>query len=401
MAKRWVGGTLMGALLASWMPAAVLAQAPTDPVPIHRAPIMPGGLAHAEGIQAMPVEAMVGGAPAPMPPVDPQTGVVSEEAYRLFAGAGRRWAVYGGVGWTALRRDKLGDSALSIQNSSSFEDIVIPSAGATTVANFNDLEPKLHSGVSATVGIFTENASIEASGFYIGENTDDAQFGLLGQQFLFFFNPPLGFEGDLGLWNNADFVVLSLETSLANFEVNYRRAVNCRCGCVELLAGFRYLDVQETLSIDTDDDILLLGVSDPLSRAVYTTRTHNRLYGGQLGFALRLPLMDAVTFSWEAKGAWFLNDAEVEVSLVRGDGLVGRQGGSDHQRFASAYDMGFWIDACCKHVRVRGGYQLLWILNVAEAVEQIDYNLENANGKGNINGSIFYHGPAVSIEFLF
>ncbi len=403
MAKRWVVGTLMGALLASLMPATIRAQAPTDPVPVYRAglPPMAGAPVHAEGVQAMPAEMMIGGAPAPMPPVDPHTGTMTQETYNLISGAGRPWAVFAGAGWFMLKRDDLGDSALSLLNSSSFEDIVTPSAGAPLYANFDDLHQPYHSGFKVSVGAFTENASIEATGFYLPQRTDEANFGLLGQQFLFFFNAPLGFEGDLGLWNNADLVILGLETTLGNVEVNCRKAVRCGKHCFEMLAGARYVDLQERLTLTTDDDIFLLGVSDPASRAIYETRTHNRMFGGQLGAAFRCPIMDTVIFSWELKGAWFYNDADVDVTLVRGDFLLGQAGGSNHKEFAHAYEQGLWIDVMARHLRVRAGYQFLWLLNVAEAVEQIDFNLANPNGRGHTNGAIFYHGPAVTLEFMF
>ena len=42
-----------------------------------------------------------------------------------------------------------------------------------------------------------------------------------------------------------------------------------------------------------------------------------------------------------------------------------------------------------------------WVVNVPEAVDQVDFDLSHTPGIKNKHGSIFYHGPMVELQFLF
>ena len=69
--------------------------------------------------------------------------------------------------------------------------------------------------------------------------------------------PPLGFEGDNGLWLQADRVSSTFQSELFNGELNYR-CWNVGISGLEFIAGVRYLDQREKLSIFTSDDDLTL-----------------------------------------------------------------------------------------------------------------------------------------------
>jgi hypothetical protein len=51
--------------------------------------------------------------------------------------------------------------------------------------------------------------------------------------------------------------------------------------------------------------------------------------------------------------------------------------------------------------RIKGGYNLLWLLDVAEAANQVSLDLSNPRGRRSFGGDIFYHGPSVEVEFNF
>src|SRR5206468_12753128 len=92
---------------------------------------------------------------------------------------------------------------------------------------------------------------------------------------LFFVNPPVGFEGDNGMWLQADRVRTSFTTAMANTELNYRYW-NKAVVEAELILGVRYIDLQEKLRIYTGDDGItvqdIFGNPDPTRQATYQVR---------------------------------------------------------------------------------------------------------------------------------
>jgi hypothetical protein len=50
---------------------------------------------------------------------------------------------------------------------------------------------------------------------------------------------------------------------------------------------------------------------------------------------------------------------------------------------------------------VRAGYDLLWVVNVPVAKDQIDFDLSNPAGMRNDHGTQFFHGPQIELQFMF
>jgi hypothetical protein len=107
-----------------------------------------------------------------------------------------------------------------------------------------------------------------------------------------------------------------------------------------------------------------------------------------------------MTFS--GKAMFGANLIHREVHLVRGDGLVGFRTEERLERFAHAYDLGVTADVCLlEGARLRVGYNAFWLVNVATAYGQIDYNLGNPAGRRDSSDTIFYHGPQIEVQFRF
>src|SRR5207253_1248996 len=81
---------------------------------------------------------------------------------------------------------------------------------------------------------------------------------------------PVGFEGDNGMWLQADVIKLRLQTALGSAEANYRCWLGTNAD-LSWLIGIRYFDLYERFSLYSgDDDLTVLDVAghpDPRRQA--------------------------------------------------------------------------------------------------------------------------------------
>jgi hypothetical protein len=208
-----------------------------------------------------------------------------------------------------------------------------------------------------------------------------------------FFNEPQGF---VGKFQQVDHVNLTLQSAVGSGEVNYLFG-EPGMGLHGLL-GFRYVSVAEQFS--------MLTVGDPnptaLQVANYQTQTHNHVVAAQAGLEGEWPLCSWLGAGGFIKGAWGANFLDADVSLVRGDGLVGFQGHRTFQSFAQVYEMSFFFNLyCAERCRVHAGYNLLWMTGLANADRQVDFDLSHTLGAQSNHGSTFYSGPVVEVQIVF
>ena len=43
----------------------------------------------------------------------------------------------------------------------------------------------------------------------------------------------------------------------------------------------------------------------------------------------------------------------------------------------------------------------MWVVNIPEAVDQVNFDLSAPLGRQDNTGSIFFHGPSLELQFLF
>jgi hypothetical protein len=403
MAKWWMGVAL--AVVVVGQPNAARAQnppagqgPPQEPVPC--APSSLGGL--------MPGPLTPNMAP-PGPGQDLSISANSPGAFSCDDWC-RPSECYVSVGAIALQRQNLGHGIVAFKDPGNGTDTGIrPIRNAdlnNSALSFNDLHQHFDWGVSGMIGYAVDDCAIELSGFFIPRSTASRTVDNPGRLDLNFINPPLGFEGDNGLWLQADRVRLSDAIQLTNAELNFRYA-NKAIASIEPLIGVRYFDLLEQLSIFTgDDDLTVLDINgnpNPVNQATYRVTSHSHIIAPQLGFELTYPICNrCVAFVAHAKGAWGANFWEKNTLLVRGDGLVGINDHTAHTQFTHLYDLGFYLDFyLLERMRIRAGYNLLWIVNVPEAKSQINFDLNNVNGTRADHGSIFFSGPQIEMQFLF
>jgi hypothetical protein len=320
---------------------------------------------------------------------------------------------YGTLGYLGLFRQSLSNgAAIALDTGSGGVDTgAVPTAATPVIANFRDFSPGYMSGVKATLGYHCDTSAFEVSGFYMGQSSNTSEFTAPGQLDTFFnvggsfHNAPLGFEGDNGMWLQADVMRITIKQALGSAEANYRWWLTHESDFSWSL-GVRYLNVYERLGFFTgDDDLTVLDTSgrpDPTRQATYTTTTSNNIVAPQLGLQWEKTVGCYLAFNLTAKGAWGVNFSNVDVLLERGDGFVGFNTSRSDTLFSQLYEMGINLDIyLAERARLRVGYQMLWVVDVPTAVGQLDYDLSHTKGQVNNNGSIFYHGPMVELHVLF
>ena len=54
-----------------------------------------------------------------------------------------------------------------------------------------------------------------------------------------------------------------------------------------------------------------------------------------------------------------------------------------------------------ERLRARAGYMAMWVADVPEAVDQVNFDLTAPFGRRDSTGTIFFHGPSIELQFLF
>ncbi len=319
---------------------------------------------------------------------------------------------YLSVGSQGLIRQKPGQGGIAVLDPQNLDTGRSPPSGRPVIQEFNDINQNMNFGPRVTVGyLFNDTESIEFTGWYIFDNYNSVEYDKAGKIDAFFNHAPLGFEGDNRLWLQADRLRTQFNSRIGSGELNYRYA-NKAVHDAELILGVRYVDQREALNIYTGDDDLTVhdgnGNPDALRQATYFLETHNRIIGPQIGFEYGTHLRQCadatpfLTFGVTAKAAWGPNIIEVDTKLNRGDGRVGFTGHRNQVSFGEVYDIGAFVDFnFLERLRLRVGYNAMWLLGVATAVDNLDFNLSNTTGHKSNYGSVFYQGPMIEFQFLF
>jgi hypothetical protein len=285
-------------------------------------------------------------------------------------------------------------------------DTGLPAApGGAVAQKLGDLKPRFDGGVRATFGYLWDNQAVELTGYYITQSNRSTGVSAGGRIDGLFFNAPLGFEGDNGLWLQADRMATTFSSELYSIEANYRYSDAAVHGA-ELIAGLRYFDLRERLSTTTDDDgiafPLVHGQPDPTRVATYSVGTRNHFIGPQLGFEYDKSCNQLFTLGFIAKASLGANFVDADRSLVRGDGYQGFNGQRSFTEFSHMYEMNAFVDIhLLERAKLRVGYNTMWFLHMASVSDQYDLNLQTTNQFPRQNGNVFFHGPQVEFEFLF
>ncbi len=308
--------------------------------------------------------------------------------------------IFASAGIQALQRQKLGKGAIATDSPSA-------QGGPFVTQRFNDITPDVGFGPAMGVGVLYDAEIIEASGYFIPRNSSSVTATMPNGITTLFFDVPSTFGGVNGASPTVSTLTTSLTSQIGNAELNYRYTGLAFPGC-ELILGVRYFDVEERLSTfaDVNPPPMKGALSNPTGQATYTAGTHNRILAGQLGFEGNWEVFECRYFLLSlgtlAKGDWGGNFVSDSHRLIRGDGFLGFDVNRGDTIFSMMYELGAFVEVhVADRVRVRGGYNALWLTRMEAVVDQFNFDLGNPQGRINHQGSVLYAGPSLLLELLF
>ena len=273
---------------------------------------------------------------------------------------------------------------------------------AGTALNANQLESI--AAVGPRLSLFHKdhcgNASWEStyiySGGFVSERT--LQPAVAG-----YLTAPPGIYGiDSPPVNSLDTATARLTSSLQSAELNRRWGWG---SCTQFLAGFRWLQWQETAAISD-----VYGAATPnFGEDVYTTGCYNNLFGGQIGLDTLL-WQPAKCFRVEGlvKAGAYYNSASQSSSYQNYIGGVPGYGnsvavGSSPATCSFAGELGLTgvVPVCC-NVDFRFGYFGLWLTSIAQPTNQLSNQLLVQGiptyGSLTTNGNVVLQGLSLGLE---
>ncbi len=298
--------------------------------------------------------------------------------------------------------------------------------GTQVLVDDNSFDSPIFSGGRFTIGFGGPRRQLgfETTYFFLGEENESVSFASMGSPSLFrpFFNVNDGIQdAQLVAFPTllAGNVTVSRDSRLWGIEANFRKPWYCGCWCsIDLLAGFRFLELNENLTISESVTFLRGGLPPPLAgvspgdniSVVDSFGTRNRFYGGQIGadFECR-------------KGRWIFGlltkiglgsmQQTVNISgfstftplqrpqVVRQGGLLAQQsniGRVQRDEFAVipevSLKLGYQIT---DHLSAYVAYNFLYVSSVVRPGQQIDLGVNpNQLPSENADGGNLGDGPA-------
>ncbi len=195
---------------------------------------------------------------------------------------------------------------------------------------------------------------------------------------------PIQINTAINAINATGTVAASYGSELHNLEANIRLPYS---DCLTLLAGFRYVELDEQFDADIPDGVTL------------DITTRNRLYGGQLGAEAALWRWRCWTLEGVAKFAAFGNAAAQQgVLTTAAPSARTRAAEEDALSFLAEAGLGV-VYQVTPRLRVRGTYNILWLDNVALATDQVPVSRFVDETGIDPHGDAFYHGALVGLEY--
>ncbi|MCH5372443.1 MAG: BBP7 family outer membrane beta-barrel protein [Planctomycetes bacterium] len=260
-----------------------------------------------------------------------------------------------------------------------------------TLLNADQFEFNRRAGIDTSVIYqFDERTGIEGRYLWVDRFEDSSPlFNLPQGTTQILTNPPTDLSG------RATNLQGLYDTGFQTAEINLRRDL---CDSLTLLGGFRYAKLDETLTM----------IEPGAAPGTQTWDTRNKLYGFQLG-------LDGILYQ---NGRWRVN------GILKG-GLYGNVGtlsvdatepGTQQYSFSrSSGDKTAFLGEAglystyqlTHHWAIRGGWQLLWLTNVATAPDQVAATGNLFAAPGNIpsnidmTGNALYQGLNLGLEFTY
>ncbi|MCL2304217.1 MAG: BBP7 family outer membrane beta-barrel protein [Planctomycetaceae bacterium] len=203
----------------------------------------------------------------------------------------------------------------------------------------------------------------------------------------------------------SDRMTLFSETSFHSAELNLVRRT--RYPSLVWLAGFRYFNFEENFDL----------MSAPFANqgsyqfSNYAAATTNNLYGGQLGAKWDRLITDRFGLQAVGKTGVYSNEARQKSYICEGPRYDGNSSlnvpQSDdvkktYTSLSGEVNLGGYFKVT-RNVSIVGGYNFLWIGDVARAADQLDFDRLPLVGRNRTvtTDTLFLHGASVGVEWNF
>lgn len=190
---------------------------------------------------------------------------------------------------------------------------------------------------------------------------------------------------------DTDVVQVRMATGIHSYEIN---AVET--GRVfNFIAGFRYMEVSDVLTLTAADRSGILGTS--------TSRvgTYNHLMGSQFGVKTGFTKGLATLDTW-TKAGFYINDAQSTMLIRDTNGTTTTRNthlGGQNEAFVAEFGINLSVRVA-PSTALRLGYQCMFIDQVALAVDQIQVAVPAQSGLSlKAGGDLFLHGPSAGLDF--
>jgi hypothetical protein len=195
----------------------------------------------------------------------------------------------------------------------------------------------------------------------------------------------VGFTGPGGTVFNGNYF-----TRLYSTELNWKRPIGDQ---LKFIAGFREIELRDQMSYTLNNNV-----------ATGQYNYNNHLWGGQLGadWAL-LNTSRRLQVNVAGKAGLYGNLSDGGIYEFSGNNAIGSFTG---RKWANAFVGDLGISGAyflTQHVALRGGYQLLWISDVALAGDAASRSLTNPSLLRTVDhsGQLFYQGATMAVDVIW
>jgi len=211
----------------------------------------------------------------------------------------------------------------------------------------------------------------------------------------------LAIPGDLGLASNnfllTNILDVNYESQLNNVELNCIKSCNLCCAQIDFLCGFRYINLNETLTITGTD--FQEGTSN------YNVHTDNNLYGVQLGGRYTRHCTDCWSLQMTGKSGLFYNDvhqtqAATDFPTATAPFSLRDRISSRGSAVAALGELDLVLIRRLNDTwSLRLGYTAIGLGGLALAPDQLDFSDTFASGSHlHSTGWIFVHGGLAGLQ---
>lgn len=209
-------------------------------------------------------------------------------------------------------------------------------------------------------------------------------------------------------FSDAESVAVRYDSDLYNAEFNYVRSFYNRGAKIDFLSGFRYVHLDESLGIASDNTDTLLGTAIAPGEGTYDVNARNNLFGFQVGGRYSRPF-GRWSLQTTGKAGIFLNDASTSQRLADTVDLLGPippgpvttviNSSADDRSIAALGEVGiFGRRQLTDTWALRLGYQATGIGGVALAMNQATPFEPGTSSGIRSDGFFFMHGGVFGLE---